>query len=192
MGNGEAVSLGNYPESPDSCGAASGSGGELDEVLLAPALGGFFAGCLVGEDGVENGPDGFGGSFEQGQDGLEEKAGEVGLGELPPFGLDADAVQLGDGEFDGEAKQGLFAAAPRASLILLSNEVESFEQDLFLVFAGRRGNEGEGFGMVGAGVEAVEGIGGILHLFPFQEDVSTGAGAKQGRRALCADSAIQS
>jgi hypothetical protein len=46
--------------------------------------------------------------------------------------------------------------------------------------------------MVGAGVEAVEGIGRILHLFPFQEDVSTGAGAKQGRRALCADSAIQS
>jgi len=71
MGNGEAVSLGNYPESPDSCGAASGSGGELDEVLLASALGGFFAGCLVGEDGVENGPDGFGGSFEQGQHGLE-------------------------------------------------------------------------------------------------------------------------
>ena len=73
-------------------------------MLLAPALGGFFAGRLVGEDGVENGPDGFGGSFEQGQDGLEEKAGEVGLGELPPFGLDADAVQLGDGEFDAEAE----------------------------------------------------------------------------------------
>ena len=34
------------------------SGGELDEVLLAPALGGFFAGSLVGEDGVEDGPDG--------------------------------------------------------------------------------------------------------------------------------------
>ena len=91
------------------------SGGELDEVLLAPALAGFFAGSLVGEDGVEDGPDGFGGSFEQGQDGLEEEAGEVGLGKLPPFGLDADAVQLGDGEIDGEAKQGLFAAAPSAT-----------------------------------------------------------------------------
>ena len=75
MGNGEAVSLGNYPECPDSCGAASGSGGELDEVLLAPTLCGFFAGSLVGEDGVEDGPDGLGGSFEQEQDDLEEKAG---------------------------------------------------------------------------------------------------------------------
>ena len=73
-------------------------------MLLAPALGGFFAGCLVGEDGVENGPDGFGGGFEQGQYGLEEEACEVSLGELPPFGLDADAVQLEEGEFDGEGE----------------------------------------------------------------------------------------
>jgi hypothetical protein len=63
--------------------AASGLGGELNEVLLAPALGSFFAGCLIGADGVEHG-----------QDGLEEEAGEVGLCELPPFGLDADTVQL--------------------------------------------------------------------------------------------------
>jgi hypothetical protein len=45
---------------------ASGLGGELDEVLLVPALGIFFAGCLVGKDGVEDGPDGFGRGFEQG------------------------------------------------------------------------------------------------------------------------------
>jgi hypothetical protein len=80
------------------------SRGELDEVLLAPTLGGFFAGSLVGEDGVEDGPDGFGGGFEQWQDSLEEEAGKVCLGELPPFGLDVDAVQLGDGEFDAEAE----------------------------------------------------------------------------------------
>ena len=93
LGTVKQSARGNYPESPDSCGAASGLGGELDEVLLVPALGIFFAGCLVGKDGVEDGPDG-----------LEEEAGEVGLGELPPFGLDADAVQLGNGKFDGEAE----------------------------------------------------------------------------------------
>jgi len=72
---------------------ASGLGGELDEVLLAPALGIFFAGCLVGKDGVEDAPDG-----------LEEETGEVGLGELPPLSLNADAVQLEEGEFDGEGE----------------------------------------------------------------------------------------
>jgi hypothetical protein len=91
---------GNYPESPDSCGAASGSGGELDEVLLAPALGGFFPGSLVGEDGSR----GRAGRLRvvAGQPG--GGSGQVCLGELPPFGLDADAVQLGDGEFDAEAE----------------------------------------------------------------------------------------
>ena len=41
---------------------------------------------------VEDGPDGFGGGFEQGQDSIEEEVCDVSLGELPPLSLDADAV----------------------------------------------------------------------------------------------------
>jgi hypothetical protein len=47
-------------------------------------------------------------------------------------------------------------------------------------------------GMVGDGAKNVEGIGDILHLFPFIEDGSTDAGAKQGRRVLCVDRATRS
>jgi hypothetical protein len=47
-------------------------------------------------------------------------------------------------------------------------------------------------GMAGDGAKNVEGIGDILHLFPFIEDGSTDAGAKQGRRVLCADRANRS
>jgi hypothetical protein len=34
--------------------------------------------------------------------------------------------------------------------------------------------------MVGAGVEAVEGIGGILHLFPFQKTLARVLGRSKG------------